>query len=196
MAIFNEILVGRYNRALQKLLGIKGSPPVRQVGGEIMPILGMFYGVDNRFLETWYRYAFNFDQPAIAGLTTAVRFRNPAGSGVIAVLESVKIWSAGAQNIQMRQRDVIGDVNLGTAFQIQGIERRQFGVSTQRSNTNISQDLAGNQQGTIVNMFAMPAGGQPLAHTLSYEQEFPPDPRQRVQLVGLRPHTRSRIKFI
>ncbi len=196
MAIFNEILVGRYNRALQKLLGIKGSPPVRQVGGEIMPILGMFYGVDNRFLETWYRYAFNFDQPAIAGLTTAVRFRNPAGSGVIAVLESVKIWSAGAQNIQMRQRDVIGDVNLGTAFQIQGIERRQFGVSTQRSNTNISQDLAGNQQGTIVNMFPMPAGGQPLEQILFDEQEFVVDPGQWFQWFGDLANTRWVINFI
>src|SRR5882672_5728754 len=143
MAIFNEILVGRYNRALQKLLGIKGTSPVRQIAGEITPALAMFYGVDNRFLETWYRYAFTFDQPAIPGLTTAVRFRNPANSAIMAVLESVKIWSAGAQNIQMRQRDTIGDVNLGASSQIQGIERRQFlPTTTQRSNVNISTDLA------------------------------------------------------
>src|SRR5258708_26699837 len=35
MARFNEILVGRYNRYLQKLLGIKGPPPSAQRSPEV-----------------------------------------------------------------------------------------------------------------------------------------------------------------
>src|SRR5882762_4396490 len=37
MARFNEILTGRYNRFLQKLLQMKGGPPSAQLASEIQP---------------------------------------------------------------------------------------------------------------------------------------------------------------
>ncbi len=37
MALFNEILVGRYNRFLQRLLSMKGHPPAPQLASEIQP---------------------------------------------------------------------------------------------------------------------------------------------------------------
>jgi len=89
MAIFNEILVGRYNRALQKIFGIKGSPPVRQVAGEITPAISMFYGVEHRITESWNRYAIGVAAGPVAAQVCNFRYRNPRGSGVLAVLEKV-----------------------------------------------------------------------------------------------------------
>ncbi len=91
MAIFNEILSGRYNRALQKIFAIKGSPPVRQLGGEIMPIVQIFYGVENRYLEAWDRFAGSLNAPLVAGARSACQIRNPVGSGVIAVFERIQV---------------------------------------------------------------------------------------------------------
>jgi len=89
MAIFNEILVRRYNRALQKIFGIKGSPPVRQVAGEITPAISMFYGVEHRITESWNRYAIGVAAGPVAAQVCNFRYRNPRGSGVLAVLEKV-----------------------------------------------------------------------------------------------------------
>jgi len=94
MAIYNEILVGRFNRALQKLFGIKGSPPVRQVAGEITPSHAIFTGVENRFLESWDRYAtIDVVTAGGAGLLGQVRMSNPLGSNVMVVLERLLIFA-------------------------------------------------------------------------------------------------------
>jgi hypothetical protein len=94
MAIFNEILSGRYNRALQKLFAIKGSPPVRQLGGEVMPIVQIFYGAENRYLETWDRFSVGISQPGVAAVLSTIKIRNPVGSNVMAVFEKI----TGSQN--------------------------------------------------------------------------------------------------
>jgi len=36
MAVYNEIGIGRWNRFIQKLTDIKGSPPARQLASEIV----------------------------------------------------------------------------------------------------------------------------------------------------------------
>jgi len=91
MAKFNEILVGRVNRGLQKLFGIKGEPPVPTLASEVMPVHQLFNGVENRFLESWERHGFTWFTPAVVGQNSGIRWRNPAGSNLIAVLENVEI---------------------------------------------------------------------------------------------------------
>lgn len=93
MAVFNEILVGRFNRYLQKLTAIKGNPPVPALGTEIGANL------DLNHIPTEDRYLLGFDQfwqNNAAGPTAAVisslRWRNPTNSNVIAVIEFVGIW--------------------------------------------------------------------------------------------------------
>jgi len=87
VAIFNEILSGRYNRALQKMFAIKGSPPVRQLAGEVSPQVVFGVGVENRFIESWNMFASAVQAPAVAGQVTDWQLRNPAGSNVVAVVE-------------------------------------------------------------------------------------------------------------
>jgi hypothetical protein len=90
MAGFNEILVGRYNRALQKLLSMKGPAAMNTLSGELAATISTFYGVENRYLESWNRFGVSTTQPAGgAGLRAAIRFRNPPGSGLVAVLEKL-----------------------------------------------------------------------------------------------------------
>jgi hypothetical protein len=56
MARFNEILVGRFNRALQKTFGMKGGPPSAQLATEIQPNISMFWGNEQRYLEGWQKF--------------------------------------------------------------------------------------------------------------------------------------------
>ena len=92
MALFNEILVGRYNRALQKLFALKGGPPAPQLASEITPSHAMMSGAENRYIEGWNRFGFNFAAAAGgAGNRSAARIRNPIGSNVIIVIEKIVI---------------------------------------------------------------------------------------------------------
>ena len=95
MARFNEILVGRFNRALQKLFAIKGGPPSAQLATEITPNIQMFYGVENRYIESWQRFGNSTSTGApLAGNRAAWRIRNPAGSNVVAVLEKISLFES------------------------------------------------------------------------------------------------------
>src|SRR5260370_32085523 len=91
MANFNEILEGRFNRGLQKLFAIKGGPPVRQLGGEIMPVHPLRSGVENLWLEGWNRFVAFTDLTSGVGQIVGVRMRNPIGSNGMGVLEG--LWS-------------------------------------------------------------------------------------------------------
>jgi hypothetical protein len=91
MAIFNEILTGRYNRALQKLFAIKGSAPVRQLAGEVVPSIVIFNGVENRYLENWDRFGLYLTITAGAATNSLLRIRNPITSNVIAIIEKMAI---------------------------------------------------------------------------------------------------------
>src|SRR5260370_10161993 len=95
MAIFNEILEGRFNRGLQKLFAIKGKPPVRQVGGEIMPVHTLYSGRENLFLEGWNRYGQFVSASSILPHVTAIRFRNPPNIHLAAVIQKVTLFHSG-----------------------------------------------------------------------------------------------------
>jgi len=89
MARYNEILVGRYNRFLQKLLQMKGGPPAAQLSGDIQTALNLFSGVENRYLEGWKRFAYPLSLGAMVAADNSLRLRNPVGSNVIAVIEKI-----------------------------------------------------------------------------------------------------------
>src|SRR5260370_34272425 len=101
MANFNEILEGRFNRGLQKLFAIKGGPPVRQLGGEIMPVHPLRSGVENLWLEGWNRFVAFTDLTSGVGQIVGVRMRNPIGSNVMGGLEGV--WSLNGTTASRRR---------------------------------------------------------------------------------------------
>ncbi len=91
MAVFNEIGIGRWNRFIQKLTDIKGGPPARQLASEIVFQHPIFHGAENRYLESWDRFALTLTVGPIAAQSAGVRLRNPPGSNVIAVIEKAAV---------------------------------------------------------------------------------------------------------
>ena len=92
MAVYNEIGIGRWNRFIQKLCDMKGGPPARQLSSEINFSHSIFHGAENRYLEQWDRFANgNIVPTGGAGAFGVQRYRNPAGSNIIAVIEKLLI---------------------------------------------------------------------------------------------------------
>jgi hypothetical protein len=93
MAVYNEILVGRFNNFIKKFMGFKGQSPAPQLASEITPAFTLDNGVENRFLMSWYRWGTGIQFAPTAAQANSVRLRNPAGSKVIVVLEKVSMSS-------------------------------------------------------------------------------------------------------
>src|SRR5713226_5812707 len=91
MARFNEILVGRYNRMLQKLFSMKGAAPMPQLASELAPTINFFSGVENRSLEAWNRYGLLLSITAGAATNSLLRIRNPSTTNVIAIIEKLTV---------------------------------------------------------------------------------------------------------
>jgi hypothetical protein len=145
MAKFNEILEGRYNRFIQKLFSMKGGPPAAQLATEVGIQMQLFNGVENRYLEGWYRYAASFAIGPVAAQITNLRLRNPAGSNVIAVLEKVLAACDGPANDRVVFGRQIGAGTLPTTdltASQQGFELdlRQGPFSNQNSVIRMSRD--------------------------------------------------------
>jgi hypothetical protein len=94
--MYNEILTGRHNRFMQKLFGMKGAAPAPQLSGDIQVMHPIFHGVENRYLESWDRFAFMVFAAGVAAQATSVRFRNPSGSNVMVVVEKLTAQNAVA----------------------------------------------------------------------------------------------------
>src|SRR5258708_29974611 len=95
MAKFNEILSGRFNRALQKLLSMKGGPPAGQLARKMGVQFPLPLGVEFRYLEQWERSGVVPLAAGVAAANSAVRLRNPAGSNIIAVVEKITASTPG-----------------------------------------------------------------------------------------------------
>jgi hypothetical protein len=91
MAKYNEILIGRWNRMLQKVTGIKGGPVAAQLSSDIQPVISLFSGVEHRYLESWELFATTVGTPQGAATLSKFRFRNPPNSNVVAVIISMHL---------------------------------------------------------------------------------------------------------
>lgn len=111
MAAFNEILVGRFNKGLNALFGIKSGAPAPSLAGDVTPVFSMDEQGRNdvRFLDSWYRYGIRVVSTPQAAAASACRLLNPQGSGVIAVIEKLKFElenNAAAATVQVQYTNV------------------------------------------------------------------------------------------
>jgi hypothetical protein len=141
MAVTGEIQIGRINRFFTKWLGTKGSSPRMSIGGELMGVIPIWSGVENRFLDSWNIYWF-LSGPAAggAGNRSGFRFRNPTGSGIVAVFEKItfNIPNTVASNPQLTIGDATAD--LGTPSLVtRPVDKRSTtaGASTIGSTSNV-----------------------------------------------------------
>jgi len=86
MALQNEILVGRFNRGLQKLFSIKGGPPVAQIGGDLIATFPLPVDQEFRYLNGWQTFGSVTSLAAVAAQSGFIQLRNPANSGVVGLV--------------------------------------------------------------------------------------------------------------
>ncbi|SRR6266851_890438 len=110
MARLNEILVGRFNKGLQRVFGIKGGPPVATLAPEVMPTVTIASGVETRYLEAWNRYSMSVLLTGGAAANAGIQLRNPPGSGLIAVVEQISFTVTIATEVIITTAAQIGDL--------------------------------------------------------------------------------------
>ena len=122
MALFNELQAGRFNRALQKLVGIKGRAAVRQLGTEILPVFPMQLGVEFRYLEQWNRFAIAAFSAGAAANLSWMQLRNPPTSNVIGVVELLDLFgqTATALNVLLSGQTTDGSLLAGNRLDPRG----------------------------------------------------------------------------
>jgi len=99
MGRFNEIQVGRFNRALQKLLSMPGEAIIPVLATEIQPNVTFPLGSEFRYLEQWERHGVAIGVGPVAASANSIRLRNPATSNVIAVLELMNCATTTAAEV-------------------------------------------------------------------------------------------------
>jgi hypothetical protein len=96
MGKYNEILVGRYNRSITKLFGMKGPAAVAQLASDIQVSHTVFSGSENRYHEGWDRFGAALAPGPVAAQNSVGQLRNPGASGVVAVLEKLSVVTSVA----------------------------------------------------------------------------------------------------
>lgn len=152
MAIYNEILSPRYSRFIQKLFSMKGSSPVKALAGELQTVFNIFGGVENRALEEWSRFGAVGDAGPTAANQSGVRFRNPAGSNVVAVLEKLTIAAAANDRLLVQQGQPAAGVQVVDLATIVPVQGNRFDPRGLQAPT-----LVESQQATAAAIPAMPA---------------------------------------
>src|SRR5437879_387663 len=145
MAAFNEILTGRYNRFLQKLLQMKGGPPAAQLASEIGAQIPLFHGAETMYLQGWELFGGGVNVSAVAGQTSGFRLRNPAGSGVILVVTKLFAWSSVASQFNLFVGGIAADLTINTIIGFDSRGRGQStGILSQGTNPSIFGTNIGN----------------------------------------------------
>lgn len=140
MAVFNEMLSHRYGSALKKLFSMKGPTPVKQVAGELMPVLALFSGVELRFLEDWHRYGVSIQVGASVGNNGAVQVWNPSGSNLVAVIEKILFNEQVAGNVFGRMITTnIGDlITVNNAIRLDARSQKTTSATHFSSGTGVA----------------------------------------------------------
>lgn len=98
MALYNEILAGRFNRFVQKHFSMKGREGMPTLAADLQVNIQLWSEAENAYLEGWDLFGSFLSNAANAAGAAGQRLRNPAGSGVIAYLERYSIASSVAEN--------------------------------------------------------------------------------------------------
>ena len=155
MALYNEINVGRFNRFLQKHLGMKGHPPAPQLSSDMQVGFAIHSQNENLYLEGWESFGVNVLQAASAGNVNEVRLRNPITSNVVALVTKVSASAAGIARIDFQMGTT--SVDLGTAQLVRSMDSRGRAQSTLVCTT--AQPAAQSQIGQNIDSLYSGASG-------------------------------------
>ncbi len=194
MAKFNEINAGRFNRALQKSLQLKGGPPSAQLASEVMPILAFFRGAEDRSLESWYRFASWAQCVATVAAHGVAQLRNPKTSGAIVVVERISFnnqTNADLITLSIGTNDT--DLLANSALALLDIRsQRRAGASAKSTNqsnaTGIPIEFAFAAVGILLN--------QEFSFITTENQEIVLAPGDELKVFGNSSNSALNINFI
>lgn len=169
MALYNEILVGRFNRGLQKLLALKGKTGSPQLAGEIMAVIPLFHGNEERYLDATDLFGMGVQQPNVAAANSAVRFRNPATSNTIACIIKLAISSSVVDQVNIRVGATAAD--LATSQPNLALDARTQRPSSAISTSRQASGAAPTFGGTLALFFALASNNSDFI--LFEDQEIP-----------------------
>lgn len=186
MAVYNEILVARYNRLLQKLTAIKGGPPAAPLGAEIMPVLPLEdFGAENRSIAGWDRFGLNTQAAAGVGLLAKVQIRNPADSVTVAVIEKLAFLLIGATQDFPTVLIATTNVDLVTVISTNGARFDPRGRRGSKLVVSIATTAGGLGGFIIWNGTGSGANGSGIVEVITTRnQEIPLLPGDSLALVG------------
>jgi len=148
MALYNEILAGRFNRFLNKLFNMKGGPPAAQLQGDIGSTISFFIGPETYFHQGWNMYGAFSSTAAVAAQFGAIQLRNPTASGVVAVILKAfftnTVGAADQPYLQVGPR--ITDLTTVNALTLARFDPRNTAAQsamTPSSQTNAAQQTLG-----------------------------------------------------
>lgn len=112
----NEVMVGRYPRALQRLLSIQGEVPTPQLSAELIPTIEVPTGPELRFLlaERLVQGGAALAAPG-AGNYSRVAFANAATSNSLAVMDQLDWYTANGADLYVTLNQVTQPGALGYA---------------------------------------------------------------------------------
>jgi len=117
MASFNEIQVGRLNAVLHKLLDMKEGAPAPQLAGDVVPSIILendrpeFHFLGNSRLCGGGLY-----RAGQAGFYNKVALSNPAGSGVLCIVERFDVFASTNGQIDMMGVDAVSLVGSQNGY--------------------------------------------------------------------------------
>lgn len=91
---------GRFARWLEKFFNLKSAfSVVNDVSSSIQAVLVVHNGVEDRYLQGWDTFQSSTTAAAVAAQFSRFQIRNPAGSGVVVVIEHLSFASSVFLNI-------------------------------------------------------------------------------------------------
>ena len=139
MALFNEILEGRYGLLLSKLLSMKGADSgAPQLSGDVVPALILESDPPEWAALAGTRLCCGHNQAAAggAGNRTQIGLLNPANSGIIARLELILAGSTAAVfGFPVRSNPTIGASGANVGVRDTRIQQTPACTVNQKNNT-------------------------------------------------------------
>jgi hypothetical protein len=157
VARYNEVLTGRFNRALQKIFSMKGDAVSPQLAGEIQPAISFPTGAEFRYLEQWNLFSFGGSVTGGAGQFAGIRLNNPAGSNVVGVVYFLIVGNGatGNQNMQIGLGPITGPLaTVGTPNRLDA--RSQLGGARGVLIPSTSTNTGGAFSPQIGQLFLLP----------------------------------------
>lgn len=169
MAVYNEILVGRYNRYLQKLLGIKGGPPAASLAGDVMPVIPFYSGIESFIHQGWETFGLGVQVGAVAASTGKIQLRNPPGSNVVAVIQKIAVSTIAAVVFNLTFR-VSSPALANLATVVSGTDSK-FDNRGRRAPTCIVSSVADATAGAGVAVWLGAGTGPAQLDLITYENQ-------------------------